>query len=103
VRSRLAALRFTRERLTRPATRWCAETTLHHFAIVGYLVDPAALGRHFHPRFEPDLVECGAAAGTALVSVVTFLDRDFRFAALAWARASFGQTNYRAYVTDPPW
>jgi uncharacterized protein YqjF (DUF2071 family) len=36
----------------------------------------------------------------ALISVVTFFDRDFRFAGLPWVRASFGQTNYRAYVTD---
>jgi hypothetical protein len=36
----------------------------------------------------------------ALVSVVTFLDLDFRFAALPWFKRSFGQTNYRAYVRD---
>jgi uncharacterized protein YqjF (DUF2071 family) len=101
VTSRLGDLRFTADRLSRPAaTRWCAETTLHHFAIVTYLVDAVALGRHVHPRFAPDRLEHGAAAGRALVSVVTFLDRDFRFAGLPWARASFGQTNYRAYVTD---
>jgi uncharacterized protein DUF2071 len=101
VSSRLGDLRFTSERLTRPASnRWCAETTLHHFAIVTYMVDPATLRRHLHPRFESDVLERGAAAGCALVSVVTFLDRDFRFAGLPWARASFGQTNYRAYVTD---
>jgi Uncharacterized conserved protein (COG2071) len=101
VSSRLGDLRFTSERLTRPPShRWCAETTLHHFAIVTYAVDPAALRRHLHPRFEPDLLERGAAAGLALVSVVTFLDRDFRFAGVPWARASFGQTNYRAYVAD---
>lgn len=97
----LGNLRFTRERLTRPpSTRWCAETTLHHFAIVSYLVDARALRRHLHPRFEPDVLECGHGAGKAVVSVVTFLDRDFRFAGLPWVRASFGQTNYRAYVTD---
>ena len=36
----------------------------------------------------------------ALVSVVTFLDRDFRFIACPWITRSFGQTNYRAYVQD---
>ena len=99
--SRLCDLRFTSERLSRPpSNRWCAETTLQHFAIVTYVVDPESLRRHLHPRFEPDLLEQGAAAGRAVVSVVTFLDRDFRFAGLPWLRASFGQTNYRAYVTD---
>ena len=98
---RLGDLRFTSERLERPpSNRWCAETTLHHFAIVTYLVDPESLRRHLHPRFEPDLLEHGPAAGKAVLSVVTFLDRDFRFAGLPWVRASFGQTNYRAYVTD---
>lgn len=79
---RLRELRFTPALLTRPAVhRFCAETTLHHFAIVSFLVDVPS-GRH------------------ALVSAVTFLDRDFRFSGLPWLRASFGQTNYRAYVTD---
>ena len=36
----------------------------------------------------------------SLVSVVTFLDRDFRFVACPWPTWSFGQTNYRAYVLD---
>lgn len=98
---RLGELRFTSERLARPpSNRWCAETTLHHFAIVTYLVDPDALRRHLHPRFEPDVLDRGQGAGRSAVSVVTFLDRDFRFAGLPWVRASFGQTNYRAYVTD---
>jgi uncharacterized protein YqjF (DUF2071 family) len=35
-----------------------------------------------------------------LVSAVTFLDRDFRFVACPWFTSSFGQTNYRSYVTD---
>lgn len=99
--SPLRDLRFTPERLSRPASNyWSAETTLHHFAIVSYVVDPSALSRHLHPRFTPDLLEHGPRAGLALISVVTFLDRDFRFAGLPWLRASFGQTNYRAYVTD---
>lgn len=94
-------LRFTSERLSRPpSNRWCAETTLLHFAIVTYAVDPESLRRHLHPRFAPDLLEHGPTAGNAVVSAVTFLDRDFRFAGLPWVRASFGQTNYRAYVID---
>jgi hypothetical protein len=55
--------------------------------------------RHLHPRFEPVCLDAGGAR-RALVSVVTFLDRDFRFVAFPWFTRSFGQTNYRAYVTD---
>jgi hypothetical protein len=100
VNGRLPDLRFTPALLTRPPVhRFCAETTLHHFAIVSFLVDPDALRRHLHPRFEPDLVDVPSGAH-ALVSAVTFLDRDFRFSGLPWVRGSFGQTNYRAYVTD---
>jgi hypothetical protein len=100
VSGRLHELRFTPALLTRPAIhRFCAETTLHHFAIVSYLVDPDALRRHLHPRFEPDCIDV-AAGRRAVVSAVTFLDRDFRFSGLPWVRASFGQTNYRAYVVD---
>jgi hypothetical protein len=35
-----------------------------------------------------------------LVSVVTFLDHDFKFVACPYLKRSFGQTNYRAYVQD---
>ena len=94
-------LRFTRTLLSKPVPRGLdVETTLHHFAIVTFWVDPSNLRKHLHPRFEP---VCLAAAGQprrALVSVVTFLDRDFRFVACPWFRGSFGQTNYRAYVQD---
>jgi uncharacterized protein YqjF (DUF2071 family) len=94
-------LRFTRTLLSKPVPRGLdVETTLHHFSIVTFWVDPSNLRKHLHPRFEP---VCLAAAGQprrALVSVLTFLDRDFRFVACPWFRGSFGQTNYRAYVQD---
>jgi hypothetical protein len=96
----LEDLCFAPSLLERPAPRGlAAETTLLHFAIVTWLVDPAALRRHLHPRFEPDCIRM-ADGQRALVSAVTFLDKDFRFVALPWIRSSFGQTNYRAYVTD---
>jgi uncharacterized protein YqjF (DUF2071 family) len=41
-----------------------------------------------------------ARSGQALVSVVTFIDQDFRFVVCPWFTRSFGQTNYRAYVQD---
>jgi hypothetical protein len=94
-------LRFTPALLSKPATtRWTAETTLQHFAIVTYTVDPAVLRTHLHPRFEPDCIDTGSGASQALVSVVTFLDRDFRFVSCPRVKSSFGQTNYRSYVTD---
>lgn len=97
----LADLRFTPEMLTRPDPgRSGAVTTLHHFSIVTYFVDPALVKRHLHPRFEPVRVPAPDGSARALVSVVTFFDRDFRLT--RWPRAvrSFGQTNYRAYVVD---
>ena len=97
----LENLQFTPTLLTRPApSGLAAETTLEHFAIVTYWVDPACLRKHLHPRFEPDCVISDGAAPRALVSVVTFVDRDFRFVACPRPSARFGQTNYRAYVTD---
>src|SRR5262245_10316331 len=94
-------LRFTPGLLTRPAPRGLAvETTLQHFAIVTYWVTVADLQRHLHPRFAPVALDDGRGGRRALVSVVTFLDRDFRFVAFPWITRSFGQTNYRAYVVD---
>ncbi len=97
----LDGLRFTPKLLSKaPLGRLAVETALEHFAIVTYWVDPAALQKHLHPRFEPDCIGASGSAPRALVSVVPFRDRDFRFAAFPWYRRSFGQTNYRAYVTD---
>ncbi len=94
-------LRFTPQLLSRPVPRGLAvETTLQHFAIVTYWVDPANLQKHLHPRFEPVSLVIDEGPRRALVSVVTFLDRDFRLAAFPWLKRSFGQTNYRAYVQD---
>src|SRR5262245_34028098 len=94
-------LRFTPDLLRKPpVTAWSAETTLRHFAIVTYWVEPDSLRPHLHPRFAPDVVRTGDGRAQALVSVVTFLDHDFRFAAVPWFARSFGQTNYRCYVTD---
>jgi hypothetical protein len=94
-------LRFTSSHVSRPVPRGLsAETTLRHFVTVTYWVDPSALRDHIHPRFEPVCVDGGSAGSRALVSVVTFLDEDFRFVACPWLKNSFGQTNYRAYVLD---
>jgi len=98
---RLSALRFTPALLTKPPLRrLTVETTLQHFAIVTYWVDPDRLRTHLHPRFEAVCLPSEGYDRRALVSVVTFLDRDFRFVACPWITGQFGQTNYRAYVQD---
>jgi len=76
------------------------ETTLSHFAIITYMVDPAVLRTHLHERFEPDCITLPDGTQQALISVVPFLDQDFRFVSCPWPKWRFGQTNYRAYVTD---
>jgi hypothetical protein len=94
-------LRYTSRLLTKPAPRGlAAETTLQHFVIVTYWVDSSNLRKHLHPRFEPVCLAANGRSRQSLVSVVTFLDRDFRFAVCPWFKRSFGQTNYRAYITD---
>jgi uncharacterized protein YqjF (DUF2071 family) len=74
-------------------------TTLSHFAIVTYAVDPAVVKPHLDERFELELVDLPGGP-RALVSVVPFLDLDFRLARMPWPKFSFGQTNYRTYVVD---
>ncbi len=95
------APRFTDEMLTRPEVSGIdVTTTLRHFAIITYEVDPERLRPHLHPRFVPDRIAGSGGSDRALVSVVPFLDVDFRFASCPWPTFSFGQTNYRAYVID---
>ena len=94
-------LRFATELEARPpAGVLTVETTLEHFSIVTYGIDPLALQRQFHPRFVPDLVADSEGTPRALISAVTFLDRDFRSVLAPWWKQRFGQTNYRSYVTD---
>src|SRR4051794_11053796 len=78
----------------RPALRWTnAQTILDCFALVTYAVEPARLARTL-----PEGVEVDERGGTALISAVPFLDRDFHFRALGFYKVSCGQVNYRAYV-----
>ncbi len=87
-------------RLARPVARGIdVITSLRHFALVSYLVPIARLRPYVDPAFEiaPFTVD-GVTGG--LLSVVPFLDVDFRFARLPFLRFSMGQTNYRLYVTD---
>jgi uncharacterized protein YqjF (DUF2071 family) len=75
------------------------ETTLAHFAIVTYVVNPDVARKHIHPRFQLDLIKSNGQE-SALLSVVPFVDQDFRFSKAPWPKWRFGQTNYRIYVTD---
>lgn len=76
-----------------------AVTTLQHFAVVTYALDPARLRPLVHQRFGFD---CVALDGRdrALLSVVPFEDVDFRAAAFPSPGLRFAQTNYRTYVRD---
>ena len=58
-----------------------------------YAVEPARLARCL-----PEGIVVDERDGIGLISAVPFLDRDFRFRALAFAKVSCGQVNYRAYV-----
>lgn len=93
-------LRFSPEMLQRPTVGGLdAITTLRHFAIVTYAVEPDRLRPLVHPRFELDEVTI-AGERRGLISVVPFQDQDFRAAAFTGPRWQFGQTNYRIYVRD---
>jgi len=98
--STLQPARFQPSDLVRPASRWIdVTTTLADFAIITFAVEPDALRRLLAPGFEPDIFTLAKGSRRALVSAVPFRDLDFRFGIAPWAKFSFGQTNYRAYVT----
>ena len=93
--------RFGPELLTKkPTSGIDIETTLHHFAIITYMIEVDKLSRHIHQRFKPYSILLPDGNRKALLSVVPFLDYDFRLANFPWVSWDFAQTNYRAYVTD---
>lgn len=93
-------LAFTGDLLCRQPPRGIdVDTTLAHFAIITCLVDPELVRPQIHPRFHLDLIE-HEGREWALLSVVPFVDQDFRFVNVPWLKWRFGQTNYRVYVTD---
>ena len=89
-------------RLVRPSPGWLdVHTTLAHFALINYAVPverllPYIPTSHFEiPEYEIE------GRRMALLSVVPFIDTDFRYACLApWLKFRFPQTNYRVYVID---
>jgi uncharacterized protein DUF2071 len=78
-----------------------ASTTLEHFALVTFDVDPGALRAAMPPWLTPEVRTLDDGRRRGFVSAVSFRDVDFRFAIAPWLRVSFFQTNYRAYVTGP--
>ena len=92
------------EGFARPRARlrgFDASTTLEHFALVTFDVDPEALAAAMPPWLKPEVRTLDDGRRRAFVSAVSFRDVDFRFAIAPWLRVSFFQTNYRAYVTGP--
>lgn len=101
MRDALTMPRFTEELLTRPPTSGLdVVTTLKHFAIVTYAVEPDRIRPHLHPRFEVECFKDRSGRLKGWVSIVPFEDQDFRLASLFWPKFRFGQTNYRTYVID---
>jgi hypothetical protein len=78
-----------------------ATTRLDHFALVTFAVDPARLAAVLPAGFEPEVRRLDDGHERGFVSAVSFRDVDFRLAIAPWFRASFFQTNYRAYVRGP--
>src|SRR5258706_5729694 len=78
-----------------------ATTTLEHFALVTFAVDPVVLRSVLPAGLEPETRRLDDGGQRGFVSAVSFRDVDFRFAIAPRIRASFFQTNYRAYVLGP--
>jgi uncharacterized protein YqjF (DUF2071 family) len=78
-----------------------ATTTLRYFALVTFTVDPARLIEALPAALTPETRRLDDGREVAFVSAVSFRDVDFRFVLAPRIRASFFQTNYRAYVHGP--
>lgn len=76
-----------------------AVAKLEHLAIITYAVDPDRFRGIIPDRFRLHTVPVDGKP-KALLSVVPFVDTDFRLAAFPFYKATMGQTNYRIYVQD---
>jgi hypothetical protein len=82
--------------------RWTdAVTILRNFALVTFDVDPGALAATLPAGLQPEVRRLADGRERGFVSAVSFRDVDFRFRGFELSRASFNQTNYRAYVVGP--
>ena len=76
----------------------CVSTRLEHLTVVTWAVEPARLRKHIPEPFELECVTLEDGTRGALVSAVTFLNRDFHLVRVPTPRLTLGQTNYRAYI-----
>lgn len=74
-------------------------TTLRHFALVTYAVEPGAVERMVPARLAPLAIMLNGES-RALVSVVLFVNTRFRSAVFPSPSLNMAQINYRAYVID---
>ena len=78
-----------------------AATLLRDFALVTFDVDPDDLAATLPGGVAPEVRRLDDGRDRGFVSAVSFRDVDFRFRGAEVVRASFNQTNYRAYVFGP--
>jgi uncharacterized protein YqjF (DUF2071 family) len=82
--------------------RWTdAVTVLRQFALVTFDVDPERLATTLPFGLAPEVRTLDDGRRRGFVSAVSFRDVDFRFRGAELVRATFNQTNYRAYVFGP--
>lgn len=73
--------------------------TLRDLALVTYTADPDTVRRQLPPRLSPLTISMNGAR-RALVSVVLFMNENFRSAVFPSPRLRMGQVNYRTYIVD---
>lgn len=82
-----------------PAGLLDVATTLKHFALVTYTIHPDALRPMLPPRLRPLVIDVDGVP-RALLSVVIFVNTNFRAAKFPSPSLNMAQINYRAYVID---
>ena len=89
------------QHLIRPRSDWLTvRTELIHFTLINYAV-PVARLRKWIPADRFDIPEFDIGGERlALLSVVPFVDKDFRYKKLPFLCFNFPQTNFRVYITD---
>lgn len=84
----------------RPRTRWHhASATLDDFVVVTFRVEAERLRRQVPRAFEPTVLGFDDGTEGSLISVVAFVERDFRFRVAPFVRVSGALVDYRAYGT----
>lgn len=76
------------------------ETELNDFTLITYYIDAEKVEPLIHPRFKVKTILDEAGKEKALISVVSFQEKNFKFRFCPWFTKSFYQTDYRVYVED---